>query len=175
MIGSCPEGMESPQGIRRGNGVVKQGDQPVASSLLVLGIGLALVVWAAAHGKKDWPVPEEARKVANPVPATSDSIAAGKALYSDNCEQCHGERGKGDGPEAEMYKTKPADFSDAHMMSEMTDGEVFYKITEGRRPMPSFKKKLTDTQRWQLVNYLRTFAPQATKSAAPAGKSGHKH
>lgn len=151
---------------------MKQGYQQARSSILVLGISLALVLWASAHTKKDWPVPEEAKKVANPVPATADSIAAGKLLYTTHCEQCHGEQGKGDGPEAEMYKTKPADLTDAHMMGEMTDGELFYKITEGRRPMPSFKTKLTDTERWQLVNYLRTFAK---KSAAPPGKSGHRH
>jgi len=73
-----------------------------------------------------------------------------------------------------MYDVQPADFTDAHMMGEMTDGEIFYKITEGRKPMPSFKKRMTEEQRWQLVNYVRTFVPKAAPAAksknAPAGK-----
>jgi mono/diheme cytochrome c family protein len=138
-------------------------------SAAYLGLSLTVVVWAAAHGAKNWPAPEEAKKLKNPVPNTADSLAAAKVVYADNCAQCHGEAGKGDGPEAPMYDVKPADFSDAHMMGEMTEGEIFWKISEGRRPMPSFKKQLTDEQRWQLVNYLRTLAPKP--AAAP--KSTH--
>ena len=138
--------------------------------LLVASFGLT--IWAGAHGRNDWSVPEEAKKLTNPVPASEATLKAAKDLYGEYCEQCHGDTGKGDGPDSEMYKPKPADFTDAHMMSEMTDGEIFYKMTEGRRPMPSFKKKLTDEQRWMLVNYVKTFAP---KPAAPAVKPLQKH
>ena len=65
-----------------------------------------------------------------------------------------------------MYDVKPADLTDAHMMSEMTDGEIFWKISEGRQPMPSFKKQLSEEQRWQMVHYLRTFAKRSPKAAA---------
>lgn len=139
---------------------------------LLLASSVALAVWAGAHGKKPWPVPEEAKKLANPYPAGEAALKAAKGLYAEYCSQCHGDSGKGDGPEAAMYKTKPADFTDAHMMSEMSDGEIYYKVTEGRRPMPGFKKTLTDEQRWMLVNYVKTFA---TKAAVPAEKSSHKH
>jgi mono/diheme cytochrome c family protein len=91
-------------------------------------------------------------------------LSAARDLYKDKCAKCHGETGKGDGVEAAMYSVKAHDFSDASMMKDKTDGEIFYKITEGRRPMPSFKKQLADEQRWQLVNFLRTFA---VKSANP--------
>ncbi len=145
---------------------------------LVLALSLVLAAWAAAHGKKDWPVPEEAAKLKNPVPASEAALAAGKALFLERCAQCHGVGGKGDGPDADLYSVKPADFTDAHMMGEMTDGEIFWKITEGRRPMPSFKKQLTEEQRWQLVNYVRTFAPRPAPAlrpnAAPANKNKNK-
>jgi mono/diheme cytochrome c family protein len=89
----------------------------------------------------------------------------------DSCAQCHGEQGKGDGPDAPMYDVVPTNFTDAHMMAEMTDGEIFWKVSEGRRPMPSFKKRLTEEQRWQVVNYLRTFVPKpAPKPDPPAHK-----
>ncbi len=55
--------------------------------------------------------------------------------------------------------TSPAsNFTDAKIMRPQTDGELFWKISEGRDPMPSFKGQLTDTQIWQLVNYVRTFS-----------------
>ncbi len=134
---------------------------------VALALSLALAAWVMPHGKDPWPAPEEAKKLKNPVPATEASVAAGKALFLDRCAQCHGEQGKGDGPDAPLYSVKAADFTDAHMMEEMTDGEIFWKISEGRRPMPSFKKQLTEEQRWQLVNFLRTLAPKP----APAPRS----
>jgi mono/diheme cytochrome c family protein len=139
-------------------------------TFLVLTIGVSRAGWGWAHGKHDWPVPEEAKKLKNPVPPTPTSLEAAKAIYMDNCAQCHGEQGKGDGPEAMMYDPMPADLSDAHMMSEMSDGEIFWKISEGRRPMPSFKKRFTDEQRWQLVNFVRTFAAKPAPPAKPAAK-----
>ncbi len=139
---------------------------------VLLAVSLVLVLWAEAHGKKPWPVPEGAKKLTNPYPAGEAALKAAKDLYAEYCAQCHGDSGKGDGPEAAMYKTKPADFTDAHMMSEMSDGEIYYKVTEGRRPMPGFKKTLTEEQRWMLVSYVKTLA---AKSPAPAGKSSHKH
>jgi len=150
-------------------------------SVAFLGLGLAWAAWAFAHGKDRWPVPAEAKNVKNPLPATEASLAAAKAIYLDNCEQCHGEKGKGDGSDAPLYSVKPADFTDTHMMEEMTDGEIFYKISEGRRPMPSFKKRLTEEQRWQLVNYVRTFAPKPEPAPKTVGASvtkkvlPHKH
>ncbi len=145
---------------------------------VLAGLGLGLGARGAGHRVENWPVPLEARKLKNPVAATPSTLAAAKAVFQENCVQCHGEEGKGDGPEAPMYSVKPANFSDAYMMREMTDGEIFYKITEGRMPMPSFKKRLTDEQRWQLVNYVKTFAPKpgAKSSGVGAKKSPpHKH
>lgn len=125
---------------------------------------LALAALAAAgmlaHDKNDWPVPEAAKKLKNPVPANAETLKVAKAIYDDKCAQCHGDTGKGDGPEATMYKPKPADLTDVHMMGEMTDGEIFWRMSEGRDPMPAFKKQLTEEQRWQLVHYLRTFTPK---------------
>ncbi len=141
---------------------------------VLLGAGLFLAAWAVAHGTKNWPVPDEARKLKNPVPATEASLAAAKAVYVEQCAQCHGDQGKGDGPESPMYDVKPADFTDAHMMSEMTDGEIFWKISEGRRPMPSFKQRLTEEQRWQLVSFVRTFSPKPAPSQKPAQAPANK-
>jgi mono/diheme cytochrome c family protein len=146
-------------------------------TLAVSAFFVSLAAWGLARrqGKDEWPVPEETKKVKNPVSVSEAGLVTARGLYAENCAQCHGETGKGDGPMAEMTRPKPADFSDAKMMSGITDGEIFYKIAEGRMPMPSFKKKFSDEQRWQLVNLIRTFASRPApdpKKPAPAKKPG---
>jgi mono/diheme cytochrome c family protein len=147
-----------------------------AAGMALSGIALAvaLAVGAAPHDPKDWPVPAAAKKMKNPVARSDSAIAAGKALFEENCAKCHGDAGKGDGPDAMMYTPEPADLTDAHMMGMMTDGEIFYKISEGRKPMPAFKKILSDEERWQLVHFVRTLAPKAHHAPKPAAKAAKK-
>ncbi len=116
----------------------------------------------AADDVKPWIAPEDARKVKNPVPATQENLAAADQIFRDNCMLCHGEKGMGDGPGAKVLKVKPANFTDAKLMSEETDGSLFWKMTEGRGPMPSWKEDLTEKERWQLVNYLRKLTKGAS-------------
>ena len=104
-----------------------------------------------------WEAPARDAKIGNPVTADQKSIAAGKAIYWQQCLACHGNRGQGNGPAAIALVRPPADLS-MPMMWEHSDGALFWKITEGRPPMPSFEKLLTDDDRWQIVNYIRTLA-----------------
>lgn len=147
----------------------------------ILSLLAGMVTLAAAHDVKDWTVPPEAKAVKSPLTQTPAVIAAGKALYDEKCANCHGDKGKGDGPEAEMYDTRPADLTKPGMLVEMSDGELFWKISKGRRPMPAFEKQFNDEQRWQLVRFVRTFAPppqppaaEKPAKAAPAKKSDPK-
>ena len=106
--------------------------------------------------KKPWPVPDASAKTKNPVAADAASIAEGKALYDKHCKSCHGGKGLGDGSKAAQLKTHPGDFSAADFQAQ-SDGALFYKTSEGRDDMPSFKKKLPDAdERWSIVNYMRT-------------------
>jgi mono/diheme cytochrome c family protein len=111
-----------------------------------------------------WLVPEEAKKVANPLKASQADFPGARRLYLDKCAECHGETGKGDGDQAKLYDPLPSNFTDAQHMNAVSDGELFYKISQGHRPMPGFKKRYSEEQRWQLVLFLRSFAG----SAAPA-------
>jgi len=140
----------------------------VSFVLLGTALGVVLAISAVPHDPKDWPVPEAAKKMKNPEPRSNATLSVAKALFNDQCANCHGDTGKGDGPDAMMYTPEPADLSDAHMMGMMTDGGIFYKISEGRKPMPAFKKMLSEEQRWQLVHFVRTLAPKMLH--APAAK-----
>jgi len=113
-----------------------------------------------------WKAPESAARKANPVVADSSSVAAGKALYIENCETCHGAKGAGDGESAKDLEPRPSSFADPHV-GEQTDGEIFWKITEGNAPMPGFADSLTDEQRWHLVNYVRSLGGPVSAPSRP--------
>lgn len=135
-----------------------------ALSLIVIAIGLAV------FNKTPWVIPlmEKARK--NPLAFSEANLREAKQAYSGKCANCHGDAGKGDGSEAVMYDPPPADLTDASRINKRTDGEIFYQITEGRKPMPSFKTKLTEEQRWQLVLFVRMFAGAPSAPLPPADK-----
>ncbi len=99
-----------------------------------------------------WVVPKSAASLTNP---NIVDLGASKVLYVTNCGPCHGDKGKGDGPAAQALATKPADHTSTLIQNE-TDGSLYYKLTEGRSPMPAYKKILTDKQRWGLISYIRT-------------------
>jgi len=104
---------------------------------------------------KPWVTPQPAKSVKNPIEGNQSDLAVAKTLYVTNCSPCHGTTGKGDGPAAAALNPKPANHTSAAVQSE-TDGSLFWKLSEGRNPMPSYKKILTDQQRWELINYIRT-------------------
>lgn len=104
-----------------------------------------------------WKAPAEAKKLENPVEATKSSIKKGKAIYLTRCQVCHGKEGKGDGPGSKALEPKPADHTSKKVQSQ-TDGEIYWKISEGRGPMVGWKSIIDEKDRWHLVNYIRTLA-----------------
>jgi len=135
----------------------------LASSAFVARVG-------AADDDKPWVAPDAAKQVKNPVPVNPETLAAGTQLYHENCAPCHGETGKGDGDTGKIIKKKPANFTDEKLMSEETDGSIFWKMSEGRGPMPSWKDELSEKERWQLVNYIRKLGKDAAAANPPAPK-----
>ena len=125
---------------------------------------------AAVDDDKPWVAPDAAKQVKNPVPVNPESLAAGAQLFHENCAPCHGDTGKGDGETGKILKKKPANFTDEKLMSEETDGSIFWKMGEGRGPMPSWKDELSDKERWQLVNYIRKLTKDAAGTNPPASK-----
>ncbi len=139
------------------------------SFVLWLGFSYSLTI-NHPSGTSDWVVPESAKSVKNPSKATAENIKSGKLLYDKHCKSCHGGGGKGDGTKAKSLTTSCGDFT-SKVFSAQTDGAIFYKTREGRTDMPSFKKKIPEVEEvWSMVNYIRTFAPVATKVEEPKPK-----
>jgi len=107
----------------------------------------------STSGKWLSPAPSAAKK--NPIASTQQSIAAGQKIYSKTCVMCHGKGGDADGPAVIELNIHPAKLSDPQLTTE-SDGSLFWKITTGKKPMPAYGKRLSETDRWHLVNYIRT-------------------
>ena len=105
---------------------------------------------------KEWKVPAaDANKKSTVKAGDASAISEGKTLWGTNCKSCHGVKGLGDGTKAEKIDISCGDFSSKEFQS-LSDGDMFYKTKIGRKPMPSFKEKLSDTELWQVVAYMRT-------------------
>ncbi len=130
---------------------------------LLLSAGVFLVAMSFGTAKaqakpkgKEWKVADADAKKKSAVKNDDEAtIKAGKDVWNVQCKSCHGAKGLGDGPKAEKIDISCGDFSSKEIQ-DLSDGALFYKTTEGRKPMPSFKEKLSDTERWQVVAYIRT-------------------
>ena len=113
--------------------------------------------------KNTWELPEDADKTKNPVMTSAESIEKGKTLYFEktkgNCVFCHGDTGAGNEANMPRLRRKPADLTNKERMTAMTDGEVFWKISKGITGiMPAGEKRMSEEERWHVVNYVRTLA-----------------
>ena len=132
----------------------------------VLGFVVAAGVAASPEAGK-WTAPDAEKARVNPVEASPAVLLKGQALYQKHCASCHGDKGKGDGP-AETYETEPAtDLTDRALQERLTDGEILWKITKGRREgteviMPGIAQRVPiEEDRWKLVRFMRTLAAKS--------------
>ena len=131
--------------------------------LLVLvsaAIFLALICASAssASAQGGWKIPPTAKDEKNPLPVNDAMMAAGKKLFLQKCQRCHGPEGKGDGPDADADHADDMDLTNATKAADNPDGVVFYKIWQGRSEprMPAFQDQLTKEQAWAIVAYVQT-------------------
>jgi len=96
----------------------------------------------------------------NPVPPNSQSVAEGKVVFTQYCVPCHGTDGKGDGPVGVTLNPHPADLTLHGVPGIHTDAQLFDWISNGLpgTRMPAWKTIISDTDRWNLVNYIRVLA-----------------
>ena len=133
----------------------------VPSALLLSGYAS----WARSpDAAREWKAPASAATQKSPVAGDARAVAAGRAVYGRECASRHGDHGKGDGKDGRDLDPPPSDLSSPRVGAE-PEGALFWKISTGRRPMPSFRKDLTEEERWQVVQFVRTLT---SNSANPA-------
>ncbi len=104
------------------------------------------------------------------VAAQAGNAAAGKAVYERKCVGCHGDKGDGKGPAAELLSPKPRDFTVGLYKVRTTankvptDQDIFRIITDGMpgTSMPPWAV-LPEKDRWNLVAYIKAFAAEKFK------------
>jgi mono/diheme cytochrome c family protein len=129
---------------------------------LIMSTGImAMTVFSTTLSAQDkpkgtpWDAPPASAAVKSPVKADAAAISEGKTIYTQSCKSCHGAKGLGDGEKSKKIDISCGNFTLADF-SKQTEGAIYWKITEGRKPMPSFNEKLNDTERWKVVEYIRS-------------------
>jgi mono/diheme cytochrome c family protein len=130
---------------------------PVAGILVTFAIA-AIAGSIVVYSLTGWNAPSAEKSLHNPFPSSPEAMESARADYAAHCQSCHGADGDGRGERAERLSIAPADFRDAHATTLRTEGELFWIITEGHKPMPAFRGTMNDEQRWHLVDYVRRFA-----------------
>ncbi len=118
---------------------------------------IILFMWFAlvCYSQDQWKAPESAKEIENPYQGNSIAEQKGKQLYSKLCWTCHGKQGLGDGPAGKNLKPKPKSFASKDVQNQ-SDGELFWKLSNGKGMMVPYKHSLSEEKRWQLINYIRT-------------------
>jgi len=125
--------------------------------LLYIIISLALVSFIGISTQEDrWKAPTKAKELKNPVKTSekAESVKRGAKIFKTRCMICHGTQGKGDGIGGKALTPKPQNLT-LKMVQSQTDGELFWKITNGRNDMIKWGPILSEQQRWDVVNYVR--------------------
>ncbi len=118
-------------------------------------IALSFQVWLS-WGQAAWTVPKQAELMQNPLTANQETIDKGAKIYQSLCASCHGKTGKGDVVAMQSLNPKPTNFH-TEAFQQQTDGTIYWKLSEGRGMMASYKNMLSEEERWAVVHYLRTF------------------
>ena len=128
------------------------------------------------HGsdENEWIVPAEDAAIPNPIKATPESIATGDRLFKHFCITCHGYKADGKGLSGTQLNPKPANLT--QMAGHHTDGDLAYKIKNGRGPMPHWLPIISDTNVWHVVNYIQSLKPIADENTGSKPRmEGHDH
>ena len=134
---------------------VKKASITILASLIFIFFIQTQLFSQGTDSNERWLAPESAKEISNPVESNKSSIKTGAAIFKTRCAVCHGNEGHGDGPGGKALNPKPADFSTDKVQSQ-TDGEIFWKITNGKGAMIKWEPILSEEERWQLVNYVRS-------------------
>jgi mono/diheme cytochrome c family protein len=108
---------------------------------------------------QEWLVPREQSVLPNPSDYTLENVKKGEVIYTRNCQSCHGDPGKNN-PLA--LDPLPVDIASDRMHTN-SEGDLYYKITNGRGIMPPFEATLSEDDRWKLINFIMNYKPGGTQ------------
>jgi len=105
-------------------------------------------------------IPSPYRSLIDPLPRTRAKLRRGAAVFQRNCAGCHGQSGRGEGPERHRLWPPPANLAWlAHTPTSRSDPYMYWTIAEGGPPvgseMPAFKRTLSRTDIWSVIAYIR--------------------
>lgn len=100
-------------------------------------------------------VPHWADTLTNPFKSyTAEQIHKAKYLYDQHCAVCHGKKGIGNGEAGFGLEPPPNDLTEKEMQ-ESSDGALFWEISFGIAPMSGYSSRLTEAERWLIIQYVR--------------------
>lgn len=98
--------------------------------------------------------------VKNPLQVNEENIAAGKVLFTNYCQVCHGENGMADGPIVAAGKFPPPPAYNSPKLKELPEGKMFHSITYGKNLMGSYASQLNPEERWKVIMFVQTLQKQ---------------
>jgi len=117
---------------------------------------LSVISVATGISAQTWVVPDDQKAIVAPFKFTPEMQKQGEQVYLKNCQSCHGLMGKNNWAK---LTPPPGDLAGQKAQIQ-TDGELFYRITTGKVPMPEFRNILPEDERWWIIAYMRTFNPK---------------
>ena len=116
-----------------------------------------VLISAGEQVAKKWDIPAEHASKKNPVKSTDEGLDDAKAIWNKECKVCLGAGGAGDGVKAKNLATACGNLTTTEFQSSVSDGGIFYLSFVKSIPDHTYEKKIPDaTDRWNLVNYIRT-------------------
>ena len=120
---------------------MKQGFKHLIISIAVLGISGAVLMIGGAKSHN--------------VSASSASAVEASSVFNSKCASCHGKDGRASSLHGKHEHAR--DLTSAEWQDSVSDERIYNSISNGKGKMPAFKKKLSDSQIDELVNYVRRF------------------
>jgi mono/diheme cytochrome c family protein len=136
---------------------------PAAAAVLL--VGLLPLGPPGSASDEPWVAPAAEQAKTNPLAPSKDGVKRGRALFLKDCATCHGKEGRGDGPTAAFGMVTPRDLTSPTVQARMSDGDMFWKISKGRRVgsdvlMPASEEKIpSEEDRWKVVLFVRSLLP----------------
>lgn len=129
--------------------------------ILILASNLSLLAQ-----QEKWETPADRTGRLAPFEFSDASVTAGEGIYALNCKSCHGDPGQGNYQPLVPVPGDPA----TDKIQDNSDGDLQYKIAEGRGLMPSFKRVLSEDDIWNVIAYIRSFNNSYTQQVAVVQK-----